>query len=237
MTRSPLPYADPSDPALPPTGFQLDRTKAALVVVDPQNDFLSPSGVSWPYFGESIVENGTVDHLETLFRTAKQAGIPVAVSPHYYYPCDHGWQFGGPLEKTMHAIGMFERKGPVTLEGYESSGADFLELYKPYILDGETIIASPHKVYGPETNDLALQLRKRGVSQVILAGMAANLCIESHLRELVEQGFEVLVVRDATAGPRVPEGDGYLAALVNFRFIAHALWSTAQTVEALQATA
>ncbi|WP_186073511.1 cysteine hydrolase family protein [Burkholderia gladioli] len=237
MTRSPLPYADPSDPALPPTGFQLDRTKAALVVVDPQNDFLSPSGVSWPYFGESIVENGIVDHLETLFRTAKQAGIPVAVSPHYYYPCDHGWQFGGPLEKTMHALGMFERKGPVTLEGYEGSGADFLERYKPYILDGETIIASPHKVYGPETNDLALQLRKRGVSQVILAGMAANLCIESHLRELVEQGFEVLVVRDATAGPRVPEGDGYLAALVNFRFIAHALWSTAQTVEALQATA
>ncbi|MGX5875946.1 cysteine hydrolase [Burkholderia gladioli] len=237
MTRSTLPYADPSDPALPPTGFQLDRTKAALVVVDPQNDFLSPSGVSWPYFGESIVENGTVDHLETLFRTAKQAGIPVAVSPHYYYPCDHGWQFGGLLEKTMHAIGMFERKGPVTLEGYEGSGADFLERYKPYILDGETLIASPHKVYGPETNDLALQLRKRGVSQVILAGMAANLCIESHLRELVEQGFEVLVVRDATAGPRVPEGDGYLAALVNFRFIAHALWSTAQTVEALQATA
>ncbi|KVM63148.1 isochorismatase [Burkholderia gladioli] len=237
MIRSTLPYADPSDPALPPTGFRLDRTKAALVVVDPQNDFLSPSGVSWPYFGESIVENGTVDHLETLFRTAKQAGIPVAVSPHYYYPCDHGWQFGGPLEKTMHAIGMFERKGPVTLEGYEGSGADFLERYKPYILDGETIIASPHKVYGPETNDLALQLRKRGVSQVILAGMAANLCIESHLRELVEQGFEVLVVRDATAGPRVPEGDGYLAALVNFRFIANALWSTAQTVAALQATA
>ncbi|WP_369065065.1 cysteine hydrolase family protein [Burkholderia gladioli] len=237
MTRSTLPYADPSDPALPPTGFQLDRTKAALVVVDPQNDFLSPSGAGWPYFGESIVENGTVDHLETLFRTAKQAGIPVAVSPHYYYPCDHGWQFGGPLEKTMHALGMFERKGPVTLEGYEGSGADFLERYKPYILDGETIIASPHKVYGPETNDLALQLRKRGVSQVILAGMAANLCIESHLRELIEQGFEVLVVRDATAGPRVPEGDGYLAALVNFRFIAHALWSTAQTVAALQATA
>lgn len=237
MIRSTLPYADPADPALPPTGFRLDRTKAALVVVDPQNDFLSPSGVSWPYFGESIVENGTVDHLETLFRTAKQAGIPVAVSPHYYYPCDHGWQFGGPLEKTMHALGMFERKGPVTLEDYEGSGADFLERYKPYILDGETIIASPHKVYGPETNDLALQLRKRGVSQVILAGMAANLCIESHLRELVEQGFEVLVVRDATAGPRVPEGDGYLAALVNFRFIAHALWSTAQTVAALQATA
>ncbi len=49
-------------------------------------------------------------------------------------------------------------------------------------------------------------------------GMAANLCVEGHLRELIEQGFEVAVVKDATAGPRLPEGDGYLAALVNFRF-------------------
>jgi hypothetical protein len=47
--------------------------------------------------------------------------------------------------------------------------------YKPYILDGKTIIASPHMVYGPETNDLALQPRRHGVSQIILAGMAANL--------------------------------------------------------------
>lgn len=83
----------------------------------------------------------------------------------------------------MHKLCTFDRKGPNTLEGIEGSEADFLEEYKPYILDGKTIIASPHKVYGPETNDLVLQLRKKGVAQVILAGMAANLCIESHLRE------------------------------------------------------
>src|SRR5205814_370678 len=49
------------------------------------------------------------------------------------------------------------------------------------ILDGKTIIASPHKIYGPETNDLALQLRKANASQVIFARMAANLCIELRL--------------------------------------------------------
>jgi nicotinamidase-related amidase len=133
----------------------------------------------------------------------------------------------------MHSMGMFDRKGPTTLEGFEGSGADFLEEYKPYILDGKTIIASPHKVYGPETNDLVLQLRKAGVSQVVLAGMAANLCIESHLRELIEQGFEVVVVRDATAGARLPEGDGYLAAIINYRYLAHALWTTERTVKEL----
>lgn len=228
-------YADPADPALPATGFRLDRSKAALVVVDPQNDFLSPTGASWPIFGPSITENNTVAHVEQLLKGFKALDLTVAVSPHYYYPYDHHWHFGGPLEKVMHNINMFERKSPISLDGFEGSGADFLEQYKPYILDGKTIIASPHKVYGPETNDLVLQLRKKGVSQIVLAGMAANLCIESHLRELIEQGFEVLVVRDATAGPRVPEGDGYLAALINYRFLAHALWTTEETLRALNA--
>jgi nicotinamidase-related amidase len=227
-------YADPEKGVLPETGFTLNPSRAALVVIDPQIDFLSPKGVSWPFFGESITENGVVENLMTLFKSAKAASLTVAVSPHYYFPGDHGWRFGGPLEKTMHSIGMFGRKGPLTLEGFEGSGADFLPELKPFILDGETIIASPHKVYGPETNDLLLQLRKRDVSQILLAGMAANLCVESHLRELVEQGFEVVVVRDATAGPRVPEGDGYLAALTNFRFLAHALWTTKETVAQLE---
>jgi len=226
-------YADPVNPALPPSDFKLDLSRAALVVVDPQNDFLSPTGASWALFGESIVENNTVSNIGRLLKVSKEVGLTVAVSPHYYYPCDHEWQFGGPVEKVMHKLCMFDRKGPNTLEGFEGSGADFLEEYKPYILDGKTIIASPHKIYGPETNDLALQLRKHGVSQVILAGMAANLCIESHLRELIEQGFEVAVVRDATAGPRLPEGDGYLAAIINYRFLAHALWSTDHAVEQL----
>lgn len=53
-------YADPENPVLPKSTFQLDLKRAALVVIDPQNDFLHPSGVSWPFFGESVVENNTV---------------------------------------------------------------------------------------------------------------------------------------------------------------------------------
>ncbi len=89
-------------------------------------------------------------------------------------------------------------------------------------------------MYGPEQNDLVLQLRKRGISKVVLAGMSANLCIESHLRELLEQGFEVAVVADATAAAQHPElGDGYAAALTNFRYIAGAVLTTEETVNAL----
>ncbi|MEU3985373.1 cysteine hydrolase [Streptomyces sp. NPDC026672] len=212
--------------ALPDPEFVLDPDRAALVVTDPQNDFLSPLGATWSVFGASITENGTVEHIGRLLAAAKRAGVTVAVSPHYFYPSDGDWTFGGPLEQFMHGVGMFGRAGSLTLDGFAGSGADFLDAYKEHILDGRTVIASPHKIVGPESNDLVLQLRKRGVSQVILAGMAANLCTEGHLRELVEQGFEVVVVQDATAGPRLPEGDGYLAALVNFRYLAHAVWTT-----------
>ena len=230
-------YAEPADPALPSTGFQLDLSRAALLLTDPQIDFLSPAGVSWGVFGASITENDTVAHIGQLLDAAKAAGIVVAVSPHYLYSTDKTWKFGDPLEQFMLGVGMFGREGALTLDGFAGSGADFLPEYAHHINDGQTVIASPHKIVGPESNDLVLQLRKRGISQVLLAGMAANLCVEGHLRELVEQGFEVVLVKDATAGPRLPEGDGYLAALVNARFLASGIWTTEHAVAAIGGTA
>jgi hypothetical protein len=67
----------------------------------------------------------------------------------------------------------------LTLDGFEGSGADWLARYKPYIEDGKTVVTSPHKVYGPETNDLVLQLRKRGIDRVILAGLVGYLSTDS----------------------------------------------------------
>ncbi len=157
------------------------------------------------------------------------------VSPHYLYPHDQAWQFGGAVEKSMLAEREFFRPDPIGDKGFAGSGADWLAQYKPYIQNGKTVVVSPHKVWGPQTNDLVLQLRKRGVSKIILAGMLANLCVESHLRELVEQGFEVAVVKDATAAPRHPEiGDGYKAAVVNYGFIANAVLTTDDAVKAMR---
>lgn len=97
-------------------------------------------------------------------------------------------------------------------------------------------MTSPHKVWGPQTNDLVLQPRKRRVTNVVRCGMLANMCVESHLRDLLERGFRVAVVRDATVGPRRPtRGDGYRAALVNYAFLAHAVPSTQEVVAAMNA--
>ena len=217
-------------PVLPDAGFMFSRPAAALVVIDPQNDFLSPGGAGWPVFGPSVTENKVVANLARLFDAAESSGMTVAVSPHYEYPADGQWRFGGPGERLLTVLHMFARSGPLTVEGLPGSGADFLGQLKPFILDGPAIIASPHKMWGPQSNDLALQLRKRGVSQIVLAGMAANLCVESHLRHLLEEGFEVAVVRDATAAARVAAGDGYLAAVTNYSFLAHAVWMTDEAV-------
>lgn len=110
---------------LPEPGFKFDNN-TAIVITDPQNDFLNEKGVAWCAVGESVKENGTVENLRKIFELAAQKNIPVFVSPHYYYQHDHQWQFEGVLEKLMHNIGMFDRKGALTTEGFESSGADWL---------------------------------------------------------------------------------------------------------------
>lgn len=149
-------YADPVEPALPETDLEVTFGDTALVITDPQIDFLHPDGVTWGVVGESVIEHGTVENIERLLVAAKARDLGVFISPHHYYPTDHGWTFEGPLEKLMHKIGMFDRKGPYTTEGFDGSGSDFMPQYKPYLFDGKTVITSPHKVYGPESNDLVL---------------------------------------------------------------------------------
>jgi nicotinamidase-related amidase len=214
--------------------MEIDKSDTAVVFIDPQNDVLSEKGANWAVVGQSVTENKTVENMERIFVAACDNGYLVFISPHYFYPTDSAWKFDGPLEADEFRTHTFARRGPLTLAGFESSGADWLDRFKPYIENLKTIVVSPHKVFGPQTNDLVLQLRKRAISKVILGGMLANMCVESHLRELLEQGFEVAVVKDAVAGPRHPEwGDGYQAALINYRFLAHAVWTTADVVAAM----
>lgn len=216
---------------LPHPGMTIEPHHTALVLTDLQNDFLTPGGNGWSLFADSYVKLDTVANLERLLKAAKEGGLTVLISPHYYYPSDHQWSApGSATEVLMNQISVFQRRGPLTLEGFGGSGADFPELFKPYIYDGRTVVLSPHKVYGSTTNDMLLQLRKRRIEKVIMAGPAGNLCVEAHFRDLLEHGFEVAMIRDAIGGTINEEGDGYQAALVNFRFLAHALWTTQEAV-------
>lgn len=226
------------DHGLPVPGFEVETGRTAVLITDPQNDFLHVEGVAWGVVGESATENNTVANMKNLMETAVSTGMPLIISPHYYYPTDYGWTLkGGTLEKLMHEIHMYNRKGSLTLEGFENSGADWLEEFKPEIYHEKTVICSPHKIFGPQNNDVVLQLQKLKIEKVILAGMSANLCVESHLRELLERGFDVAVAADATAAAKVPGLDGMSAALINYMMLASEVLTTNTAVKKMKEAA
>jgi nicotinamidase-related amidase len=214
--------------------MELNSTDTAIVITDPQNDVLQTDGLTWELVGPAIQANKVVENLERLMTVGKERGYRLFISPHYYFSSDNSWKFGGSVENMMHDMKMFSRPGQLNLDGFAGSGADWLAQLAPAINDSETVVSSPHKIYGPASNDMVLQLRKNNISKVILGGMLANLCVESHMREFVEQGFEVGVVSDAVAAPNHPEwGDGNVSALINYRFIASAVYTTDEALAAM----
>ena len=106
-------------------GFHVPVGETALVIIDPQNDFLSPQGTTWSLVGRSVTETGIIEHLDQLLRAAKRHNYPVFISPHYFYPTDSTWKFNGPLEALEARTSTFARRGPLSLTGFPSSGADW----------------------------------------------------------------------------------------------------------------
>ncbi len=216
--------------------MQLDDAHTALVLVDMQNEFLSEDGGYYQMIADRLKSEGVHDHLEELLVAAKASGTPVVHSPHYFYPTDGQWIApAGAMADYLAGIGFVLRKDPLSLEGFAGSRADFPERFRKYLQDGQTANTSPHKYYSSEANDLILQLRMRRIEKVVMAGPVGNLCLEGHMRDLIDRGFEVAMVRDAIAGAVNEEGDGYEAAMINYRFMANAVWTTADAVKRITA--
>jgi nicotinamidase-related amidase len=208
----------------------LDKTRTAVLITDPQNDFLREDGKLYKLLADNLKELGTIDNIEKLMKATKKNGIVLAVDPLVYTTLDATRINAGALQRQLLDMKVLHRSSLGNPEGFEGSGADFFDRYKPYINDGKTMVVAPHKVYGPESNDLIYQLRSRGVDTVILGGMVANLCVDSHMRALMENGFRVFVVKDAVAAPGA---DAYKAALVNYSMIANGVWTTEEALVAL----
>jgi nicotinamidase-related amidase len=220
--------------------MQLDKAHTALVLADIQNEFLQP-GEQPRYYAlieDALKKRNVIAHLEALLRTAQELGYFVLHSPHWYYPTDGQWVVTpGAIGDYLRSIGFCGRKDPVDLEGFHGSRADYYEPFKKYLMDGHTCTTAPHKHFGCEANDMIKQLHMRKVDKVIMAGPVANICLESHMRDIIEAGIEVAMVRDAVAAGVNEEGDGYEAAMINWRFMANAVWTTEETIKRMKAAA
>ena len=198
----------------------LDKSKTALVIVDPQNDFLSEGGAVWDLVGEDVVQNNVVENLVKLREAANAAGIPIFYSPHYYTEYEYeNWKHPNHIDKIM-----FERQ--MFLKG--TWGAEFHPDLQP---DENTFVLSPHKgLSNFWAGDINIQLRQQDIQTIILAGMSSNLCVESHLRDGIENGYDVIAIKDATAGAGP---DSTPSALHNYGFIATEVTTTDDIVERL----
>ena len=209
---------------LPLKKMDIDLETTAIFITDPQNDFLSEGGAAWPLVGEGVIEVNVVQHQAELIATAKEVGIPVFYSPHTYTEMDYAnWKHLNSIDQLMFDIDMFHE------------GTWGHEFHSKLIPDENTIVMNPHKgLSNFQTGDANLQLRQYGIQTVIMTGMSANLCVESHLRDATENGFEVIVIEDATAGAGPFSKD---AALTNFEFISSEVTTTNDIIERLKQAA
>jgi ureidoacrylate peracid hydrolase len=163
---------------------------AALLVVDPYNDFISEGGKIWPRIKAVAEANDCVPHMQQVLNAARQVKLRVFYAMHHRYrPGDYEtWKYIAPIQRAAWRSKSFE---------YGTWGGEFRAEFEPK--SGE-IVASEHWCSSGFANtDLDLQLKKCGIHQLIVIGLIAHTCIEATVRYAAELGYEVTVVKDATA--------------------------------------
>jgi nicotinamidase-related amidase len=206
---------------MPRETVEIDLSKTAMFVTDPQNDFLSEGSPAWPLVGPTVTKHEVVKKEKALKELAMEIGIPVFYSTHLYTQKDlDNWQSLNGIDKIMFDLPMF-------LEGTWGH-----EIHAELLPDSNTIVMNPHKgLSNFWTGDAAIQLRQYGIETLIMYGMSANLCVESHARDAIENGFDLIIVADCTAAA----GDAaYQAALTNYEFLAHEVVTTSQIMRRLK---
>jgi ureidoacrylate peracid hydrolase len=201
-----------SVPVHAPNPGTFDPRRTALLVIDPVNDFLHEDGAAWEMTKSTVKKNDVVAQLARVAAGARRAGVPVIFGPMAYTEDDyseHGWQRRSGINRLMFENRMF-------LAG--SFGADFHADIQPQPAD---IILEPHKGTDVMQTDLPAHLERLGTTHLVLAGMTANLCVESTGRHATELGYDVTFLSDAIGAESLP---AYEASIhVNYPLIGNAV--------------
>jgi nicotinamidase-related amidase len=167
-----------------------DRATTALLVVDPYNDFISEGGKIWPRIKAVAEANGCVPHMLEILNAARKAKLRVFYAMHRRYrPGDYEtWQYIAPIQRAAWSHKSFE---------YGSWGGEFRAEFAP--APGEIVVGEHWCSSGFANTDLDLQLKRHDINKLIVVGLIAHTCIEATVRFAAELGYDVTVVKDATA--------------------------------------
>ncbi len=204
----------------------LDTSITALIVVDPYNDFITEGGKFWDRMREVAEKVNCVPNMVRVLHAARRAGIKVFYAPHHRWRpgAYDGWKYWAPIQRL-------NEKNHIFADG--SWGGTFGEEFTP--VPGETVAQEHWCSSGFANTDLDLQLKKHGIHHLIVIGCIANTCIEATCRYAAELGYEVTLIKDATAAFKWEEMTASIE--VNLPSYAEAIISTDELLQQLSAVA
>ena len=199
-----------------------NKPLTALLVIDPHNDFISEGGKIWDRLRGVAEANHCVPHMMQVLEAARKSGIRAFYALHHRYrPGDYEtWKYIAPIQKAAWSRKTFE---------YGTWGGEIRREFEPR--PGEIVAQEHWCSSGFANTDLDLQLKKHGIHQLIVVGLIAHTCVEATVRYAAEFGYEVTVVRDATAS--FSEVEMHAALDVNIPNYASGLVTTDEVAETL----
>ena len=179
--------------------MQLYSPTTALLVVDVQNDFADPSGSLSVRGGEAVVARASRE-----VKRAAAAGAPVVYTQDWHPPStphfakDGGvWPvhcvagtWGAELHPDLVVAGASVRKGSNGEDGYSG-----FTMRDP--VSGED-----------RPTELEVILRERGVTGVVICGLATDYCVRATALDALRLGFQTTVLAGGVAAVDLVPGDG-----------------------------
>ncbi|MFZ0906521.1 MAG: isochorismatase family cysteine hydrolase [Mycobacterium sp.] len=199
-----------------------DKDRTGLVLIDPYNDFISEGGKVWDRLRGVAEANNCVPHMSQVLDAARSAGVRVFYALHHRYrPGDYeNWKYIAPIQKAAWSRRTFE---------YGTWGGQLRREFEPQPGD---VVAQEHWCSSGFANtDLDVLLKRHGIDQLIMTGLIAHTCLEATVRYGAELGYEVAVVKDATAS--YSDDEMHAALEVNIPNYATAVVSADEAVEAI----
>jgi ureidoacrylate peracid hydrolase len=167
-----------------------DKELTAVLVIDPYNDFISEGGKLWDRVRGVAEANQCVPHMLRVLNAARQAQLRVFYALHHRYRSGdyETWKYIAPVQKAAWMHKTFENG---------TWGGEIRSEFTPQ--PGDVVALEHWGSSGFANTDLDLQLKRHGIHQLIVIGLIAHTCVESTVRFAAELGYDVTMVKDATA--------------------------------------
>ena len=201
-----------------------NKQLTALLVIDPYNDFISEGGKLWDRLKGVAEANNCVPHMSQVLNAARKAGLHVFYALHHRYRSGdyETWKYIAPVQKASWEHKSFE---------YGTWGGEIRPEFDPK--PGEIVATEHWCSSGFANTDLDLQLKNHGIHQLIVIGLIAHTCVEATVRFAAELGYEVTVVKVATAD--YSDKEKHAALDINIPNYASAIVSTEEIVASISA--